>query len=48
MNPMLTATKAGVRDSFLGVDSNVLETLLHRPVTPINVALNKLILSLKK
>jgi NAD(P)H dehydrogenase (quinone) len=38
MIPMLTATKAGVRDGFAEVESNDLETLLQRPVTPINEA----------
>ncbi|MEF2094142.1 hypothetical protein V3595_05625 [Bacillus sp. CFBP9009] len=48
MIPMLTATKAGVRDGVLEVESNHLETLLQRPVTPINEALNILIDSINK
>lgn len=46
MIPMLTATKAGVRNGVLEVDSNDLETLLERPVTPISKAVQTLILSL--
>lgn len=48
MIPMLTATKAAVRDGVLEIESNDLEALLQRPVTPINEALNILIGSLKK
>lgn len=47
MIPMLTATKAAVRDGVLEIESNDLETLLQRPVTPINEALKALIFSLK-
>jgi NAD(P)H dehydrogenase (quinone) len=48
MIPMLTATKAAVREGVLEIESNDLETLLQRPVAPINEALNRLVGSLKK
>jgi NAD(P)H dehydrogenase (quinone) len=48
MIPMLTATKAAVRDGVLEIESNDLETLLQRPVSPFNEALNKLVGSLNK
>jgi NAD(P)H dehydrogenase (quinone) len=43
MIPMLTATKAAVRDGVLEIESNDLETLLGRPVTPINQGLKLLV-----
>jgi NAD(P)H dehydrogenase (quinone) len=48
MIPMLTATKAAVRVGVLEIESNDLETLLQRPVSPFNEALNKLVGSLNK
>ncbi|MFJ7661097.1 SDR family oxidoreductase [Lysinibacillus sp. NPDC097162] len=48
MIPMLTATKASVRDGVLEIESNDLEALLQRPVTPIIEALKLLIDTLKK
>lgn len=48
MIPMLTATKAAVRDAVLEIESNDLETLLQRPLSPINDALNKIVESLNK
>lgn len=47
MIPMLTTTKSAVRDGVFEIESNDLEALLQRPVTPINEALNILIESLK-
>jgi NAD(P)H dehydrogenase (quinone) len=43
MIPMVTATKAAVRDGVLEVESNDLQTLVQRPATPINEALKLLI-----
>jgi len=43
---MLTATKAAVRNGVLEIESNDLETLLQRPVIPMNTALKQLIGSL--
>lgn len=37
-----------VREGVLEIESNDLETLLQRPVAPINEALNRLVGSLKK
>lgn len=46
--PILASAKAGIREGFAEVESNDLETLLKRPVTPINEALNMLVSSLSK
>lgn len=48
MIPMLTATKAAVRNGVLEIESNDLETLVQRPVTPINDAIIILIGLLNK
>lgn len=47
MIPMLTATKAAVRNGVMEIESNDLETLLQRPATPLNEALDQLLNSIK-